>query len=83
MNHQAVLFHLKEAREELDRTIAGLENDPTYSAGKFKVAMMHLYHHLNTAWNGRRASNKRHRECAETDFQAWRKFPRNSELLLD
>jgi len=83
MNKNAVLFHLKEAREELEQTIAKLENSRAVNLGEFQVAMMHLYHHLNTAWNGKDASAKRHRECAQKDFDAWRKFPTNAELFLD
>ena len=83
MNHSAVIFHLKEAKEELDRTIAELESGPDYDATDLQVAMSHLYHHLNTAWNGRDASAERHRECARKDFEAWRKFPPNTDLLLE
>ncbi|HXX76767.1 MAG TPA: hypothetical protein VEI50_16675 [Nitrospiraceae bacterium] len=83
MNRVAVLFHLREAKEELDRTIAEIANDSTYDFEVFQIAMSHLYHHLNTAWNGRDASAEQHRECAQSDFDAWRKFPRNADRLLD
>lgn len=80
MNRDAVLFHLREAKEELDRTIAEIVSDQTYNYSEFQVAMSHLYHHLNTAWNGRDASAERHRECAQSDFDAWRKFPPDIDL---
>ena len=83
MNNKAVLFHLREAKEELDRTIAELETVPDYRVGHFLVAMRHLYHHVNTAWNGRNATAKAHQECAQHDFEAWRKFPQNADLLLE
>lgn len=83
MNRDAVIFHLKEAKEELDRTITEIASDTTYDFEEFQVAMSHLYHHLNTAWNGRDASAERHRECAQSDFDAWRKFPSDTDLLLD
>jgi hypothetical protein len=83
MNQSAIIFHLKEAKEELDQTIAELEASPDYDAAEFQVAMSHLYHHLNTAWNGREASADRHRECAQSDFDAWRKFPPNTDLFLE
>jgi len=83
MNQNAVTFHLKEAKEELDRTIAEMESELDYDSTDLQVAMSHLYHHLNTAWNGREASAERHRECAQDDFDAWRKFPPNADLLLD
>lgn len=39
MNNNAVLFHLREAKDELDRTIAELEATPDYDIGEFRVAM--------------------------------------------
>lgn len=83
MNRDAVLFHLREAKEELDRTISGIASNSSYEFGEFQVAMSHLYHHLNTAWNGRDASAERHRECAQSDFDNWRKFPSDANILLD
>ena len=83
MNKEAILFHLREAREELARTIHELETDPGYEFGNFVVGMGHLYHHLNTAWNGRDASPERHRDCGQHDFDTWRKFPPDAELLLE
>lgn len=83
MNKQAVLFHLKEAKEELDRTIKELEKDPRFREAQLLVQMGHMYHHLNTAWNGRKASTARHNKSAQIDFDMWRKFPTNKEMMLD
>ena len=82
MNRRAILFHLKEAREELDRTIAEIEKDRKYADSRFIFNMGHLYHHLNTAWNARNVSDKRHWKCSDKDYYNWEKFPKNSELLL-
>lgn len=82
MNRDAVLFHLREAKEELDRTIGEIATTADYGQGEFVVAMSHLYSHLNTAWNGRDASHERHQECSQTDFDTWRKFPPDEELWL-
>jgi len=83
MNRDAILFHLREAKEELDRTIAEIDTNLAYDFGEFRVGMGHLYHHLNTAWNGRDATREQHRDCAQKDFDVWRKFPENSDLMLD
>lgn len=83
MNSEAVLFHLREAKEELDRTIAEMAADRDYDVGELRVAMSHLYHHLNTGWNGRDATADAHRDSAERDFAVWRKFPANADLLLE
>ena len=83
MNRDAVLFHLREAKEELDRTISEIESDQTYDEPEFRVAMSHLYRHLNTAWNGRDASAERHTACSQSDFDTWGKFPSDGDLYLD
>jgi hypothetical protein len=80
MNRQLVISNLREAAEELAGTIRELETTPDYGYGEFSVAMRHLYHHLNTAWNARDASAERAAMCSEEDFNAWRKFP--EDLLL-
>jgi hypothetical protein len=75
MNRDYVLYHLREAAEELTRTIAEIENKADYDDVEFEAAMQHLYHHVNTAWNAREASEETARECSEKDFHAWRQFP--------
>lgn len=79
MNRAHTAFHLKEALEELQRTAASVESDLDYGDLEFSLAMEHIYHHLNTAWNARGASDQRARECTQEDFEAWRRFP--SDLL--
>ena len=83
MNLQNMLFHLKEAKEELDNTIEEIEKNKDYEYGEFVVAMSHLYNHLNTAWNSRDATTQEAEECSEENFKKWRKFPKDEELLLD
>lgn len=83
MNKRVILFHLGEAKEELDRTIKEIGKDGDYCVEEFQVAMSHLYHHLNTAWNGRDMSDEAFRECRQEDFDSFRKFPSNEEMMLD
>ena len=75
MNREWVLHHLREAHEELERTIAEIGKTPEYDSGEFLVAMSHLYHHLNTAWNARDASESAVREVTAEDFKRWSAFP--------
>lgn len=75
MNREWVLHHLREAQEELGRTIAEIRDTPDYDHGEFLVAMSHLYHHLNTAWNARDASESAVREVTAEDFKRWSAFP--------
>ena len=83
MNKADTLFHLSEGLEELQKTIEKLRNLPDYSEHDFRASMSHLYHHLNTAWNARNVSHEAFRDCADSDFNCWRKFPKEDSLFLD
>ena len=83
MNRKVISFHLREAAEELNRTLAEVEGGGACDVEGFRVAMGHLYHHLNTAWNGRDQTDEEFRKCADADFQRFRRFPTESELHLD
>jgi hypothetical protein len=82
VNRDYVLYNLREAQEELERTIRELEKDSDYDFGEFVVAMSHLYLHINTAWNARDATKSQAEKCSEADFDKWRRFPDPQELLL-
>ena len=75
MNREWVLFHLKEAAEELDRTIEDIQRDPGYDHAQFWPAMQHLYHHLNTAWNARDASPDEVAGESDGLFNRWSRYP--------
>ncbi len=83
MNREYVLWNLKEAADELQRTIGELEQDPDYDYGEFVVAMSHLYHHINTAWNAQSVTKTESDECSEENFHKWRSMPTNADLLLE
>ena len=82
MNRDYVLFHLREAADELARTIAEIEADLEYDYGEFVVAATHLYHHLNTAWNAQDSEPHRTDTCSEADFAQWRRFPTDLDLSV-
>jgi hypothetical protein len=75
MNREWVLHHLSEAHEELTNAINEIREHPEYESGEFFAAMSHLYHHLNTAWNGREATEAQTRELSRADFKRWSAFP--------
>ena len=83
MNRNVVLFHLREAAEQLKETIQELENSTDCDKTEYQGDMSHLYHHLNTAWNGRDQTDAKHAEGTQEDFERFRRFPIESELLLD
>ena len=80
LNREWVLWNLREAKEELDRTIAELESIAEYDDPELLVAISHLYHHLNTAWNSRSASEHEVRECSQANYERWRRMP--EDLLI-
>ena len=75
MNKDWVLFNLKEVQEELNKTIIDIEKQEDYDYGEFVVAIGHLYHHLNTAWNSQNVNEEQAKICSEEDFIKWRQFP--------
>ena len=79
MNKEWILFHLNEALEEIESTIKDIETDPEYDNPEYSVAIAHLYHHVNTAWNSRNSSAN---ETEDTDknFEKWRKFPTDIDM---
>jgi hypothetical protein len=78
MNREWVLHHLSDASEELLRTIDEIRRSEDYDVGESSVvAMAHLYHHLNTAWNSRDASADRVGSVSDQDFKNWSAFPRD------
>lgn len=82
MNKRFVMIHLQEAMEQLQDTIKAVQEEGDYGREEFQVGMGHIYHHLNTAWNAQDASAERHKACSDEDFNTWRQFPKESELML-
>ena len=80
MNRDWVLFHLREARKQLEQTINEIETDESYSYGDYQVDMSHAYHHLNTAWNSQDATDQEAKESNDGNFERWRQFPIHIDL---
>jgi hypothetical protein len=77
MNRNYVLWNLQEATHDLARMVDEMKADADYLESDLLIAMHHVYHHLNTAWNARNASDERAKECNGWDFNQWRQFPRD------
>ncbi|WP_205313740.1 hypothetical protein [Rheinheimera maricola] len=80
MNKEWVLFHLKEALEEIENTIKEIETEPEYDDSEFSVAVAHLYHHVNTAWNSRNCSDQDVDESSDDNFTKWGQFPSDLDI---
>ena len=77
MNKDHTKFHLKEAMEQLQESLSSFSKTDEV---QLQLDMEHLYHHLNTAWNARNASNKETTECSKDNFNKWRQFPNDIDL---
>ena len=83
MNIRFIASNLRETEEELRRLIARIDSGEQLSFEDCHVAMAHIYHHLNTAWNGRNATDEQWQECSEEDYQRWQKFPQDLPMIGD
>jgi len=82
MNKDFLLFNLREAQEEITKTINDLQTDADYDEPEFYVAMMHLYHHVNTAWNARHSTPEQSKTCSDADFNRWGGYPADLETMF-
>lgn len=73
MNKSWILFHLREAHEELTRTISRIDTAADVDEIEMEIALAH--NHLNTAWNARHKSDQQIAAQSEDDFYAWRAYP--------
>ena len=80
MNKSLILFHLREAQEELTRTIAKLDIAEAVDEIEFEIAIAHMYNHLNTAWNARAVSDEQTAAQSDDDFFRWRAFPKDISM---
>ena len=48
-----LMYDLDDAREHLDSLQTQMQNDPQFDEESFRVALGHIYWHLNRAWNCR------------------------------
>jgi hypothetical protein len=81
VNIEFVLFNLREASEELTKTIAAISEDPSYGDGEFFPAIQHIYHHINTAWNAREAAAEEIEPGTDERWNAWGGFPDDFPLM--
>jgi hypothetical protein len=83
MNTDFIASNLKEAGEELQRLAARADSGEDISFEDFHVAMAHIYHHLNSAWNGRNITDAEWRECSDENWNKWRSYPTDLPLIGD
>jgi hypothetical protein len=81
MNKGWILSHLREAHEELSRTIERIDGSQNVDEIEFEIALAHMYNHLNTAWNSRSKSDEQIAAQSDADFYAWRAYPSDISMV--
>lgn len=80
MKNEYIVFNLREALSALTETIKEIESNNEYDEAEFYVAMQHIYHHLNHAWNARRVAIEKSWNADKNTFDKWRQFPTDIDL---
>jgi hypothetical protein len=80
LNYGLIRLHVAEAREELQRIEAELLAEAKPDKDHLQVWFDHAFHHLNTAWNARHATDKQEVELSDENFNRWGRFPRDIKL---
>jgi hypothetical protein len=69
-------FHLREAKEQIESTLASIDERPEeLSENDLLADFLHLYHHVNTAWHSRYLSGPEMAHQTQKEFFACRVFP--------
>lgn len=74
-----IRFELQDAQEELTHIMDDLQNNSDYGAAEYQIAMAHLYHHINSAWNARHASMEDIE--SQEKYDEWEQFPKDIQPL--
>lgn len=70
-----IAWNLDDAREELAHIIEMVKPEAKVEAEEFKGRMVHLYSHLNTAWNERVASAAEIEAASGEQLREWSGYP--------
>jgi hypothetical protein len=81
INWHIIASNVNEARQQLEEIEAQVARRERVDEADLKVMLEHAFHHINFAWNARRAPMRRYLNLSDTDFNRWGKFPKDIELL--
>ena len=82
MNRHAVVYHLREAAEILSNSVMATELNAKFNEAALEDAMGRIYHHLNSAWNGRHQTALEFRRRNAIDYARFRRFPKQREFAF-
>jgi hypothetical protein len=77
LNYDLLRHHVAEAREELQDIEKELQAAAKPDEHALQVWFDHAFHHLNFAWNARRATKNQFGNLTGENFNRWSKLPRD------
>ena len=80
LNRRIIASNLEEAIEELER-LRGLASRGKLNVAKFRVGLVHAYHHLNCAWNIRFVPTSKYAAMTDSQLKRWGRYPSKIEEL--
>ncbi|MHB8876061.1 MAG: hypothetical protein ACYC8T_20415 [Myxococcaceae bacterium] len=77
LNYPLLLSNIREAADELNELVEELQGTDKPDEAELEIGLAHAFHHLNFAWNARRATERQYRQLTDERFNKWSKFPRD------
>ena len=71
------VYELSDAHEHLGTLLKELSDDPKYSETELRIALGHVYAHLNRAWFRRKVPE----DFPETEWEIATRFPADLEPI--
>ena len=75
LTSENITHNLEDALDGLQKLNQRISSGEITDEVEFQIAMQHIYHHLNFAWNTRRESIEKYVGMTEEQFNQWGKFP--------
>ena len=76
-----ISYNLEDALEELQKLDSLITSGNRPDEIEFQIAMQHIYHHLNFAWNTRYDPIENYTDLTQEQFIKRGRFPEDLELI--
>jgi len=76
-----ISYNLEDVLEELQKLDSLISSGNMPDEIEFQIAMQHIYHHLNFAWNTRYDPIENHIDLTQEQFVKRGRFPEDLELI--
>jgi hypothetical protein len=77
-----MIYNLEDMAEQIDIAISRLQEDESFDNERLEVHFGDLYHHLNTAWNGRYRRGNYQETQTDSEFFKDRQMPEDFDEYL-